>query len=145
MQSSLDVEDTLDKIVAKDGRFDRDAYYFVRDALDVAQKKFCKTGREPQHVSGQQLLQGIRQHAIDEFGPLTLTVLEHWGITQCSHFGDIVFNMVDESLLGKTDEDERSDFADGYDFDEAFRQPFLPKQAKKSSDAPAKPKEKTKG
>ena len=143
MQSSLDVEDTLDKIVAKDPRFHRDAYYFVRDALDVAQKKYCKSTREPQHVSGQQLLQGIRKHALDEFGPLTLTVLEHWGVTQCSHFGDIVFNMVDESLLGKTDEDERSDFAKGYDFVEAFREPFLPKRKRKFKKT--RSKEKTKG
>lgn len=144
MQSSLDVEETLDKIVDKDPRFHRDAYYFVRDALDVAQKKFCKTGNEPQHVSGQQLLQGVRQHALDEFGPLTLAVLEHWGVTQCSHFGEIVFNMVDESLLGKTEEDQRSDFAKGYDFGEAFREPFLPKGKKKTARKTGKSKEQTK-
>lgn len=126
MQSALDVEETLDKITLRDQRFHRDAYYFVRDALDVAQKKFCNGGREPQHVSGQQLLEGIRDHAVSEFGPMAMMVLGEWGVTECEHFGDIVFNMVEESLLGKTDEDTREDFKGGYDFEEAFRKPYLP-------------------
>jgi len=139
MQPSLDVEATLDRITERDPRFHRDAYYFVRDALDVAQKKFCGSGSEPQHVTGQQLLEGIREHALSEFGPMAKMVLEEWGVTRCEDFGDIVFNMVEASLLGKTEEDRREDFKDGYDFDEAFRKPFLPKgRLKKKRAARAK-------
>lgn len=133
MQPSINVEDTLEKIIEKDQRYHRDAYYFVRDALDVAQKKFCENRAEPQHVTGQQLLGGIRDHALEEFGPMALMVLDEWGVTKCADFGEIVFNMVEASLLGKTDNDSREDFADGYDFEEAFRQPYLPKKRKTSS------------
>ena len=129
MNSTINVEETLDRIVDNDPRYHRDAYYFVRDALDVAQKKFGSKKSEPQHVSGQQLLAGIREHALDEFGPMAITVLDEWGVTRCEDFGELVFNMVEQSLLGKTDDDTRDDFKAGYDFTEAFRKPYLPKKA----------------
>ena len=96
------------------------------------QRKFApasggKTSRNrPAHVSGQQLLEGIRAHALEQFGPLTLMVLEEWGVRRCEDFGELVFNMVENSLLGKTENDSRDDFKGGYDFNEAFRRPFLP-------------------
>jgi uncharacterized repeat protein (TIGR04138 family) len=72
------------------------------------------------------LLQGIRAYALDQFGPLTKTVLNTWGITRCSDFGDIVFNLIEYNVFSKTDSDRREDFADIYDFDEAFVKPFAP-------------------
>ncbi len=42
-------------------------------------------------------------------------------------FGEIVFNMVSEGLLGKTENDSREDFKGVYNFDTVFRQPYLPK------------------
>ncbi|MBG90023.1 MAG: hypothetical protein CMO80_24425 [Verrucomicrobiales bacterium] len=130
MQPTNTFDEALDRIVANDPRYHRDAYQFVREALDVAQKKFCGEQREPQHVSGRQLLEGVRDYALEEFGPMTLIVFQEWGITRCEDIGEIVFNMVDHTLLGKTDDDSRSDFQDGYDFDETFRVPFLPKAKK---------------
>jgi uncharacterized repeat protein (TIGR04138 family) len=38
----------------------------------------------------------------------------------------MVFNLIEAGAFGKTEEDTREDFANGYDFDEAFRKPFLP-------------------
>jgi uncharacterized repeat protein (TIGR04138 family) len=81
---------------------------------------------KPRHVSGQELLAGIREFALAEFGPMAKTVLNSWGITRTEDFGEIVFNMVEIGLLGRTDKDSREDFANGYDFEEAFRKPFLP-------------------
>ncbi|HNT15150.1 MAG TPA: hypothetical protein PKO21_09880 [Verrucomicrobiota bacterium] len=118
----------LDLILAKDPRYHRDAYLFVRDALDYTQKNISKTGKgEVRHVSGQELLTGIRQFALRQFGPMTLTVFEEWGVRRCEDFGELVFNMVDIGLLGKTAQDRREDFAQGYDFVEAFKAPFLPR------------------
>lgn len=133
MQPTNSFEETLDRIIAKDPRYQRDAYQFVREALDVAQKKFCENQREPQHVSGGQLLEGVREYALAEFGPMTMTVFDEWGIRVSEDIGEIVFNMVEHSLLGKTDEDSRADFRAGFDFDEAFRKPFQPKRKKRSN------------
>jgi uncharacterized repeat protein (TIGR04138 family) len=120
-------EEALELIQAKDPRFPRDAYLFVRSALDHTQKTAAKDSRgHLRHVTGQELLGGIRDFALGQFGPMTMTVLEEWGIRTCQDFGDIVFNMVDIGLLAKTERDSRTDFANGYDFHQAFRQPFLP-------------------
>lgn len=128
-------ENTLELVLAKDPRYQRDAYYFVRDALDHTQKAMLKKNRgKIRHVSGPELLEGIREFALEQFGPMTPTVFAEWGIHQCADFGEIVFNLVDIGLLGKTEQDRREDFAGGYDFDTAFRQPFRPTQP--ASDAP---------
>ncbi len=121
-------EQTVEQIVAKDPRYQRDAYFFLRESLDHTQKMIGKPPKkdEIRHVTGQELLKGIREYALQQFGPMTLTVLAAWGVKRCEDFGEIVFNMVESKLLAKTEKDTRDDFKTGYDFHEAFRRPFLP-------------------
>ena len=120
-------EEGLEQILARDSRYQRDAYLFVREALDHTQRSIVKENRgQMRHVSGQELLGGIREFALDQFGPMVITVLEEWGVRNCCDFGEIVFNMVEIGLLAKTDTDSRADFDGGYDFEGAFRKPFLP-------------------
>src|SRR5687767_2421698 len=97
---SVNFEEILEKIVTADPRFHRDGYVFLREALDHTQKMVGKSKKdEIRHVSGQELLQGIREYALSQFGPMTATVLEEWGIRSCEDFGEMVFNMVANSLL----------------------------------------------
>jgi uncharacterized repeat protein (TIGR04138 family) len=132
----LNFNEALAQILAEDPRFDEQAYHFVREALDFTIKLMEKpvegVGR---HVKGGELLEGIRQFALQEFGPLAKTVLNKWGVKRCEDFGDIVFNLVGKGVLGKTDEDRKEDFAGGYDFEVAFRTPFRPR-SKAPSPAP---------
>ncbi len=122
-------EEGLELILAKDPRYRRDAYLFLRDALDFTQKAIVKENREKmRHVTGQELLAGIREFALSQFGPMTITVFEEWGVRNCQDFGEIVFNMVEVGLLARTEQDSRDDFQDGYEFNDAFRKPFLPKK-----------------
>jgi len=126
----LEFSEIVGLICKEDTRFDRKAYTFVRQALDhtvkeLKRKNPGRTGKS-QHVTGAELLLGIRAHALDQFGPLTKTVLNTWGITRCADFGDIVFNLIEYNVFSKTDSDRREDFADLYDFDEAFVKPFAP-------------------
>ena len=132
-------EEKVDAIRAKDPRYQRDAYLFVREALDYTQKTTAKDSRgRLRHVTGQELLAGIRAFALTQFGPMTMMVLEEWGVRTCRDFGEIVFNMVEIDLLAKTDQDTRADFDNGYDFYEAFRKPFLPPgEQEKPKTAPA--------
>jgi uncharacterized repeat protein (TIGR04138 family) len=132
----INFDEELEKIVTKDSRYTREAYLFVREALDHTQKMIGKPSKDdvPRHVSGQQLLAGIRDYALQQFGPMSLTVLNEWGVRRCEDFGELVFNMVENSLLAKTDQDSREDFKDGYSFEDAFRKPFVPtKPAKNAS------------
>ena len=88
------------------------------------------------HVSGTELLEGIRRFALAEFGPLAMTVLNHWGISKTVDFGHLVFNLVEKGVLGKTSDDKLEDFADGYEFEHAFRGPFCPR-TRRNAEAPA--------
>ena len=132
--NSIPFEELIDRIVAKDPRYTREAYLFLREALDHTQKMFVKKG-EVRHVSAKELLEGVRDYAIGQYGPMTTTVLDAWGIHACSDIGDLVFNMIEANVLAKTPEDKREDFNDGYDFADAFKKPFLPTR-KNSPDVP---------
>jgi len=124
--------EAIDQIYAKDPRYDRMAYVFVREALDFAVKTLDKPTDGPaRHVTARELLEGIRAYALEEFGPMALTVLRAWGVKRTDDFGEIVFNLVEAGKLGKTEEDSKKDFASGYDFHETFAKPFLPKVSTK--------------
>jgi uncharacterized repeat protein (TIGR04138 family) len=125
--SGKDFSEVVDLVIKDDSRFGKGAYYFVRKALDFTVKELAEDKeRTSHHVSGQELLEGIRRYALDQYGPLTLTVFKDWNIKRCQDFGDIVFNLVDYGVLGKTDTDRREDFREGYDFKSAFLKPFVP-------------------
>ena len=130
-------DEAVEQILARDSRYTREAYLFVREALDYTQRLVGKETRgQIRHVSGQELLDGIRQFALNQFGPMTVTVFEEWGVRNCRDFGEIVFNMVESSLLARTEKDTRDDFQNGYDFTETFRKPFWPAQKSNSETKP---------
>jgi uncharacterized repeat protein (TIGR04138 family) len=106
----------LDEILLSDSRYKLEAYVFVINALDYTMSKLMRQG----HVTGPELLDGIRRLAKREFGPMARSVFENWGVTATADFGEIVFTLVDAGLLGKTDEDSLSDFDDVYDFGDVF-------------------------
>ena len=119
--------EALDSIVASDPRYARDAYVFLRDALDFTTKQQKKIkGTTVRHVAGSELLEGVRQYALKEFGPLVTTVFAYWGIYACEDIGHMVFNLIGAGIFGKTDEDSLDDFKNVYDFEEAFVKPFAP-------------------
>jgi uncharacterized repeat protein (TIGR04138 family) len=134
----VNFDEVVEQILSKDARFHRDAYSFMREALGFTQKLIGKENLgKIRHVSGQELLDGVRQFALQQYGPMTLTVLEEWGIHKCRDFGDIVFNMVESGLLSKTETDSRDDFQNGYDFNDAFLKPFWPESKRKTESKPA--------
>lgn len=92
---------------------------FVDHALRLTQKKFVKSPDDA-HVSGRQLLEGIRELAIKEFGMMTIPVFRHWGVTTTEDFGRIVWELVERGDLRRTERDQLSDFSSVYDFDEVF-------------------------
>lgn len=106
----------VEGIVKIDPRYKPDAYEFVMQALWFIQKKLERKG----HITGKELLEGIREFGLEQYGPMTKTVFSHWGIKSTDDFGEIVFNMVEHKLLSKTEKDSRDDFKNVYDFNKAF-------------------------
>ena len=122
-------ETIIEQIQEKDPRYREESYIFVMEALSYTQRRF-KTLR---HVTGFQMLQGIKELLLKKFGPMTLTVLEHWGIKSTEDFGNIVFNLVENKVLTKADHDAIETFRDAYDFEEVFKFAYRKQLAKKIS------------
>jgi len=112
----------IDLICLEDPRYHEDAYFFILEALTFTQRKY----ERQRHVSGRELLEGIKELVMKRFGPMGLSVLRYWGIKQTEDFGHIVFNLVEKKVLSKTDDDRIDDFKDVYDlehvFDKVYRQ-----------------------
>ena len=122
----LEFAEALDLILAQDERYDRQAYNFLRDALDATLKQRRKAREAEGHVSGPQLLDGIRLHALREYGPMVTTVFDYWGVKCGQDFGEMVFNLIRIGIFGKSETDSIEDFKGGYDFHTAFVVPYLP-------------------
>ena len=126
---SGEFEAIIDDIYERDIRYREDAYIFVMEALAFTQKKYKCT----KHVKGEEMLQGMKELLLHKFGPMTLTVLKHWGINDTEDFGNIVFNLVENRVLSKTEDDSIEEFRDGYDFGEVFDSGYRKQLAKKIS------------
>lgn len=110
----------FDELLSRDSRYKLEAYFFVLAALDYTRKL---TGKE-KHVTGPELLEGIKKLGLEQFGIMTKTVFETWGVKTTNDFGQIVFNMVKAEVLSKTDEDKIEDFENVYDFTEVFEKNY---------------------
>jgi uncharacterized repeat protein (TIGR04138 family) len=117
---SAELENALLDLAQKHGRYRANAYRFTLDAVRYTVESLGET----RHITGEELLEGIRKLALEQFGPMAKTVFEQWGLKRTEDFGVIVFQLVDAGLLGKTERDQLSDFAQGYDFHDAFVRDF---------------------
>ncbi|NBU68105.1 MAG: hypothetical protein EBS49_00490 [Verrucomicrobia bacterium] len=122
------MEHAIAKLREENPRFAPAAYHFVRRALDHSLRQLKRTdAARPAHVSGKELLEGFRDLALEEFGPMAKMVLEDWGVTRCAEVGEIVFQLVSLGVLGKSEDDRMDDFAELWSFSEAFDVPFRPR------------------
>jgi uncharacterized repeat protein (TIGR04138 family) len=103
-------------ILERDSRYRVEAYLFLLAALEHSLNKL----EVRRHLTGGELLAGIKDYAIEQYGPMAYSVLESWGVRTTDDFGAIVFNLVNAGVLSKTPEDRIEDFHNVYDFKEVF-------------------------
>jgi uncharacterized repeat protein (TIGR04138 family) len=138
----LDPSQRFTELLKQDSRYQIDAYAFVFEALNYAQQELDMGEERPseptdveeedevsqagpqKHVSGQELCEAIRKYALLQYGFLSKTVLNRWGVTTTGDIGEIVFNLITIGRMRKTDDDRREDFEDIYDFETAFHVDF---------------------
>jgi uncharacterized repeat protein (TIGR04138 family) len=114
-------------------RFHQDAAEFVFDALRHTQETLgrvtCREHGDPTsdefddeqvHISGIELLEGIRLLGLQRYGLMARHVFASWGVTTTEDFGRIVFDLVEEGKMRKTEQDQLSDFCEVYHFAQAF-------------------------
>lgn len=120
MKNLTETLQKIENIITRDPRYKANAYTFVMSALEHTVSSLPQT----RHVSGRELLEGIRKFAIQQFGPMAKEVLNFWGVQTTMDFGHIVFSLVEEGLLSKNDEDSVEDFRDVYDFKKVFEEDY---------------------
>jgi uncharacterized repeat protein (TIGR04138 family) len=129
MQKSF--SEVVEQIVEKDPRYAKEAYIFLKEALEftIKQKRRGKS-EAGSHVDAGELLDGFRQLALKEFGPMVMTVLEYWGVAASDDVGVMVFNLIEAGVFGKTESDSVEDFRDALNFRAAFVEPFESRSSK---------------
>jgi len=142
----LDPDHPIAKLLNEDRRYAFDAYVFVFEALRYAQDELglgadvvsadVVSGEEaddesepgekelPQHLTGQELCEAIRQYALEQYGFMAKCVLNQWGVTKTGDFGEMVFNLIRIGEMRKTPHDRREDFDDVFDFEEGLTGKF---------------------
>ncbi len=120
MEEMQEMLKKIESILAKDTTYKFEAYSFALAGLHSTVIKLPS----PRHITGQELCEGLKKYALDQFGPLARTVLEYWGIRSTRDFGKVVFHLIDVELLRKNEGDSMRDFEDVFDFDKAFRYEF---------------------
>jgi uncharacterized repeat protein (TIGR04138 family) len=114
----------IESLARDRGRYSPQAYFFVLEALNFTLERLQKEGHAG-HITGHQLLTGIRDFGLKSFGFLGRAVFESWGVRKTDDFGDIVFDLVSVQLLSKQETDSKSDFEGGFDFANAFERRFI--------------------
>jgi uncharacterized repeat protein (TIGR04138 family) len=119
----------MEDVIRSDGRYPLEAFAFLHDALNHAVTAVhgaeASASRDAdsetaRHVSGMQLCQAMRDLAIERWGRLARPVLAKWNIHATIDLGNMVYLLVNNSFMRKTDDDSIEDFRDVYSFDDAF-------------------------
>jgi uncharacterized repeat protein (TIGR04138 family) len=137
---AVQFEQSVVSILKRDKRFDPHAYFFLKDALDFTLKRIAENnGGQARHVSGPELLEGCRDFALEQFGPMASTLMTEWSIRKCQDVGDMVFHLIEEQVFGKQESDKKEDFSEVFDFEASLVTPFLPKGRKVSAKESTRP------
>lgn len=114
-------EEVLERIRQRGDGYDERAYLFVLASIEFLQ------GRLPErrHVTGPELTMACRDFALEHYGLLARTVLDHWGVRGTEDFGRIVFSLVEVGLLVTQPDDRVEDFHEVYSFDQAFDEGYV--------------------
>jgi uncharacterized repeat protein (TIGR04138 family) len=115
----------LADVAQRFGVFQEPAYAFVLEGLELA----TRGQAAPRHVSGGDLLDAIKSLARDRYGVMATDVFESWGVRSTLDFGRIVFQMVEDGLLSKQDEDSLTEFIDKFDFRQVFEVEYFQGEA----------------
>jgi len=116
---------TTQKAAPRRLQYHPNAYHFLFVALRRTQQKLGRAQEhgaddERAHITGQELLEGIREFALEQFGYLARTVFACWGIRATEDFGRMVFELIERGEMRKTENDQCSDFVDVFDLEQAL-------------------------
>lgn len=108
--------DTFADILARDKRYDAKAYTLLMEVF----RNLC----DSKDINYTMILDEFKELVLDQYGPMSYTLLTQWGLSESMDIGEMMVNLVESGRVGKSDNDNYEDFRDGYDFKEAFCRPY---------------------
>ena len=124
MKENMAFHIAVHEVRQSDPRYAAQAYAFLCEALEHSVKMLDREESEDRHVSGPELLQGFRDLALREFGPMALFVVNEWGVRASEDVGNMVYNFINLGYFGRNETDRIEDFSDGVSLTEALSKPF---------------------
>lgn len=106
MSDLIELQEAVKRIRARDNRYEEELYRFIMAGLEYT---YQQQG-EYRHVSGEELVRGLAAFAKEQYGVMAFTFLQKWGIRSTADFGAAVYQLIDEGILSKQEDDELSDF-----------------------------------
>ncbi len=116
MMSNKEMLKKIARLAERDMRYRKEAYLFILASLEFTVERLS----EVRHLSGQELSRGIADYARVQYGFMAQDVLAHWGIRQTIDFGEIVYNLIQEGLMRRAEEDRKEDFDEVFQFPSEF-------------------------
>jgi uncharacterized repeat protein (TIGR04138 family) len=110
----------VDEAAEADGRYEKYAWRFVLSGVESTIDMLAVKD----HISGDQLLEGLSVIASRQFGPMAKEVLNHWGVYTTRDIGNIVFGLIAANLLEGNEDDSIEDFDDVFDFTRVFEEDY---------------------
>ncbi len=123
MSDNQEIKEKIEALARAEPRYRKEAFLFVCQAVAFVNREIKGRTRHS-HVSSQALLDGFYRLALQEFGPLALDVLAHWGIEKTEDLGNLVFALADSKILRTSPDDSPADFACNQDLNRIFLEPF---------------------
>lgn len=125
--SSPSHDELYDEVARRHPQYPRAAYVFVGTAVHEIAVKILKhhsdsdeKSNRSRHITGQELVLGLKDLLLKRYGRLAIDVLRHWHISETLDFGKIVYFLVEVQLLSVSPEDSFEDFRDVYSFSDVF-------------------------
>jgi uncharacterized repeat protein (TIGR04138 family) len=112
--------DLLAKLRQRGDCYDESAYLFVLASIEYLQAKLP----ERRHVTGPEVTHACREFALEQYGLMARSVLEHWGMRHTEDFGRIVYSLVEAGVLVTQPGDRVEDFHGVYGF-EVFERDYV--------------------
>lgn len=103
------MKDAMEILAERDPRYAAEAYEFMSSAIETA-SEYCREGDAKKHLTASELYIGACIYALSEYGPMAREVLHFWGIATALDFGEVVYNLVNAGIFGKTEDDNIRDF-----------------------------------
>ncbi len=122
-------EARIARVAQNHPQYAHEAYCYIANAVRVIAQEIQEkeSGEQParkRHISIAELLDGLREHLLKDFGRLAIDILGAWHVHTTADFGNLVYNLVEGGVLSLSAEDSIADFYKQYSFHDAFVAPF---------------------